>query len=265
MAERQEVELCEPAGTKKSASVRGMAPVVRVHALCASLSVFRGFRTSRLLFLGVVGGISDHGARGKWKEAHRVVGGGRKSARDRRPPGTRALQLGGDGWEEIRRYVSRGVLGCTGGRNQRSRLSSFGIARRKKQICRCTQPSERRSCYSRFTTWSLVEPENGEGTLAASQLFTISLLQTVPANASAQSYPLLTSSSPPSASSISTPPDSSDTASRTISVSKVSKGVSPFTAPPLRCWCRPRSSTAIRKTRCSVRLENAVSLPLNVS
>ena len=134
-----------------------------------------------------------------------------------------------------------------------------------KRIRYCTQPSERRSCYSCFITRSLLESENGEGTLAASQLFTVSFFQPVPANASAQSHPLLIGPSPPNASSIPTPRDSSKSASRTVSVSEISKAVSPFTAPPLRCWCRSKSSIAIRRTRCSVRLETDVSLPLNVS
>jgi hypothetical protein len=114
IAERQEVEPCERAGTKKSASIRIGASVVGVHALCVSLSLFRGFRVSRRLFLGVICGILDDGGGGKWKEPHRIGAGEKKSARGRRPPGTRALQSGGDGWEEVRRYASQGVLGCTG-------------------------------------------------------------------------------------------------------------------------------------------------------
>jgi hypothetical protein len=166
IAEVQKVEPCEPAGAKKSASIRIGASVVRVHTLCASLSLSRDFRVSRRLFLGVIGSILHHGGRGKWKEPHQIVAGGRKSARDRRPPGTRVLQPGGDGWEEVRRYVSRGVLGCTGERNQRSTVLVLDHVRKQTNLA--TQPSERRSCHSRFTTRSLVESENGEGTPAAS-------------------------------------------------------------------------------------------------
>ena len=75
----------------------------------------------------------------------------------------------------------------------------------------------------------------------------------------------LTGSSPPNASSISTPRTSGESASRTISVSKISKAVSSFTTPPLRCWCRQKSSIAIRGTWCSVRVETDVSLSLNMS
>jgi hypothetical protein len=147
------------------------------------------------------------------------------------------IYLGGGGWEEVRRYASRGVLGCTGGES------------RILRVCHCTQPSERRS------STRVLHPvlTHGEGTLAASQSFPISLSQTVPANASAQSHPLLTGPSPLNVSSRPTPCTSSEStkSSRTVSVSKISREVSPFRAPPLRCWCRPKSIAAFRGTRCS--------------
>jgi hypothetical protein len=211
--------------------------VVRVHALCASLSLF---------------GASEFPVRyfSELLAVSRTMVAGESGRRPTELSPVRGNQRGTD-VRQVRSYASRGVLGCTGGES------------RILRVCHSTKSSERRSStrvYNPVLT-------HGEGTLAASQSFPISLSQTVPANAPAQSHPLLTGPSPLNVSARPTPCTSSEStkSSRTVSASKISKRVSPFRAPPLRCWCRPKSNTVVRRTWCSVGLETDVSLPLNAS
>jgi hypothetical protein len=175
--------------------------VVRVHTLCASLSLF---------------GASEFPVRyfSELLAVSRTMVAGESGRRTIELSPVRGNRRGTD-VRQVRRYASRGVLGCTGGES------------RILRVCHCTQPSERRS------STRVLHPvlAHGEGTLAASQLFPISLSQTVPANASVQSHPLLTGPSPLNVSSRPTPCTSSEStkSSRTGSVSKISREVSPFT------------------------------------
>ena len=72
------------------------------------------------------------------------------------------------------------------------REERVGSCAGSKQTIHRTQPLDHRSDdhVTRVLTRSLLESENGEGTLAVSQSITISLFQTVPTNASIRSHPL---------------------------------------------------------------------------
>jgi hypothetical protein len=100
-----------------SASIRTGASVVRVHALCASLSLFGAseFPVRYFSELLAVSRTMVAGESGRRTIELSPVRGNRRGTDVRQVLG---IYLGGGGWEEVRRYASRGVLGCTGGEHR---------------------------------------------------------------------------------------------------------------------------------------------------
>jgi hypothetical protein len=186
------------------------------------------------------------------------VGGNRRGTDVRRVPGLyNRVATGGRKYVDTRAEVSSAV-----------REERVGSCAGSKQTIHCTQPLDHRSDdhvtrVLQPSPW--LSPRTREGALTMSQAFTISLFQTVPTDTSRQQHPLVQVRQTLRPDPLHAPRADQRSRLALYRFPRSRRVVPPFRTPPLRCWCWPRSSAAVRKTPCSVWLETDVSLPLNVS